>query len=93
MIAETEFLQHLATAIVKAGGAAESDPEGALDLARQALAQLKEMGAYAYPNLFEIGELRFVYQWDDTPPQVVVMVWDDRMWRDIARVEMPPGIV
>lgn len=93
MTAETEFLEHLAVAVVKAGGAAESDSTRALDLARQALAQLRAMGAYAYPNLFEIGEMRFVYQWDDSPQQVVIMVWDDHMWRDIARVAMPPGIL
>jgi len=90
---DTTFLQQLADAVVKAGGAPESDRGAALAVARQALANIREMGAYAYPNLFEIGELRFVYQWDDDPAFVVVLVWDDRMWRDIARVEVPAGIV
>ena len=93
MTPEQSFLRNLAGAIIEAGGAWQHDPENAMALASQTADELRKMGPFCYPNLIELGEIRFVYQWDETPPIVVVMVWDDHMWRDIAKVEVPDGVL
>lgn len=89
---EESFLKRLAASIVTAGGAGAAETETAFRLAREAWEALRRAGdEQAYPCLVEIDEVRFVYAWDLEPPEVVVMLWDGAMWRDMARVTVPPG--
>ena len=87
------FMEQLAQGIKRAGGAREWDDAKASALAAEALAKLRAMGPFVYPNLFEIGELRFVYQWDENPAVLIIMIWDDHMWQDVVHVELPPELV
>lgn len=93
MEAEERFIQELAKGVLFAGGTARYNEESALALSREAWRQLKEIGTDAFPCMVELEELRFIYQWDEHPPVLTVMVWDDVMWRDMARVEVPAGLV
>lgn len=87
------FLNELAKGIVFAA-ASEYSTESARRLAEEVWQQLKEMGTDAFPCMVEVGEeLRFIYQWDEEPPVVTVMVWDEVMWRDMARVDVPAELV
>lgn len=90
---EARFLGELAKGIMEAGGVRHYEEQAARQFAQAALDDMRRIGRWAYPNLFEISELRFVYQWDEDPMVVVIMVWDDHMWRNIAKVQVPPGIV
>lgn len=83
------FLNELAKGIVFAA-ASEYNEESARALAEEAWRQLKEIGTDSFPCMIEVGEeLRFIYQWDEEPPVVTVMLWDEVMWRDMARVVVP----
>lgn len=89
---EKRFLADLATGIIEAGGTSVFDEEASLTLARKVLGKMREIGPFAYPSLLDEAGLRFVYQWDENPPLVVVMLWDDRMWRNMAYVPVPKEI-
>lgn len=88
MRARDHFLQELAKGIIFAGGTTRFSEESALMLARGVWDQLQELGTDTFPSMVELEELRFVYQWDESPALVTVMVWDDVMWRDMARIEV-----
>jgi hypothetical protein len=83
------FLNELARGIVFAAPSSYSE-ESARALAEEVWQKLQEMGTDAFPCMVEVGDdLRFIYQWDENPPVVTVMLWDDVMWRDMARVVVP----
>lgn len=86
------FLDQLAEGIIFSGGTARFDPEKARALAGKVLAKLYEIGPFAFPSLLDEDGLRFVYQWDENPPLMTVMLWDDQMWRDMVRVAVPDEI-
>jgi len=86
------FILQLAEGIIAGGGTANYTAEGALAMARQVWQRLKALGPEAYPCLWEEGGLRFVYQWDESPQVVTVMLWDEQLWRDMAQVVVPPGV-
>jgi hypothetical protein len=86
------FFAELAGGIITAGGTARFDEAGARALAEKAWQELQAVGTDAYPCLVELEGLRFVYQWDEVPPVLTVMLWDDQMWRDMARVVVPPEL-
>jgi len=93
MNAEQLFLVELTEAIVSAGGTARFPDKGRAELlARVVLQRLREIGPFAYPSLLDEDGLRFVYQWDERPPLLTIMLWDDTMWRDMARVPVPHEI-
>lgn len=84
-----QFFAELARAVIMAGNG-RYDSEQALTLAQEAWAELRRIGEDSYPCMVEYPEtLRFVYQWDEVPPMVIVMFWNDRMWQDVARVQVP----
>lgn len=87
-MAGERFLQQLGKAIVTAGGSTRFSEAGALELARDVWAELAAAGPDAYPNFVQRDDLRFVCQWDERPPALTVMVWDDSMWRDVDRIEL-----
>ena len=90
---ETEqFLERLAEAIILSGGTARFDQPKAVDLAARVLAKLYEIGPFAYPSLLDEEGLRFVYQWDENPPVITIMLWNDVLWQDMARVAVPDEI-
>ncbi len=93
MTKEERFLQELAQGVIEAGGATQEEPEKAMAIAREAHEGLKALEDRSYPGIVEIGELRFVYQWDQRPPLLTIMVWVDVMWRDMARIAVPPGVI
>lgn len=86
------FLHELTQAIIESGGTALFDEPKARELADLVLLKLRELGPFAYPSLLDQDGLRFVYQWDENPPLMIVMLWDDYMWRDMARVPVPKEI-
>lgn len=86
------FLTELTEGIIFAGGTAVFDEIKARALAEKVLEKLRELGPFAYPSLLDQDGLRFVYQWDENPPLMTVMLWDDHMWRDMARVPVPKEI-
>ncbi len=92
MQAEERFILQLAEGIIAGGGTANYTAESALALARKVWKTLKSIGPEAYPCLWEEGGLRFVYQWDESPQVVTVMLWDDVLWRDMAQVVVPAGV-
>lgn len=92
MNVEEAFLANLAAAIIRAGGTRQFTPAKAEALAARVLQRMREIGAFAYPSLMDEGGLRFVYQWDENPPVVVIMYWNDVMWQDMERVAVPPEI-
>lgn len=92
MNVEERFLADLAAAIIRAGGTRMFTPEKAAGLAARVLQRMREIGPFAYPSLMDEEELRFVYQWDEQPPVLVIMYWNDVMWQDMERVVVPPEI-
>jgi hypothetical protein len=82
------FLTQLSEAIRQAKGD-QYPMEAAEALAAQVWKDLLEMGMDAFPCMVEREEIRFVYQWDETPPILTVMLWNDVNWQDIARVVVP----
>lgn len=86
------FLGQLTEGIRFGGGTARFDQPKARALAEKVLARLYEIGPFAYPSLLDEDGLRFVYQWDEEPAVMTVMLWDDRMWQDMARIAVPPEI-
>ncbi len=90
--AEERFLHDLAEGIIDAGGTARYTKESARALAEEVLRRMREIGPFAYPSLLDQDGLRFVYQWDEHPPLVTVMLWNDVMWQDMARVAVPKEI-
>lgn len=82
------FLTQLSEAIIHAKG--EQFPKAEAEkMADDVWAELLAMGMDAYPCMVHRGEVRFVYQWDETPPVLTVMLWNDVNWQDIARVVVP----
>lgn len=92
MQAEERFLKALAKGIIFAGGTVKFHEENAIDLARKVWRELKEIGTDSFPCMVEQEEIRFIYQWDEYPRVLTVMVWDDTMWRDMERIEVPAGV-
>lgn len=86
------FLEQLTESIIFAGGTARFDRPKARALAEKVLAKLYEIGPFAYPSLLDEDGLRFVYQWDENPPLMTVMLWDERLWQDMARIPVPAEI-
>lgn len=93
MTSEERFLEELARGIIQAGGAVEWEPDAAMRLAHEVLVALRRIEHQAYPALVELEELRFVYQWDQRPPLLTIMRWDDIMWRDMARLYVAPNVI
>lgn len=93
MTREERFLADLAQGVVQAGGARQWEPEAAMQFAREVLVALRGTERQAYPHLVELDGLRFVYQWDQRPPLLTIMHWDDIMWRDMARLSVPPDVI
>lgn len=87
------FLAELARGVLAAGGAGESDLPLALEQAREAWAELKRLGTDAFPCMVDLHDIRYVYQWDEEPPVIAVMVWDDQMWRNMAFVAVPAELL
>jgi len=90
--AKETFLEQLAEGIMFSGGTDRFDAAKAGALAENVLAKLYEVGPFAYPSLLDEEGLRFVYQWDEDPPLMTVMLWDGFMWRDMIRVPVPDEI-
>lgn len=86
------FLDDLTEGIIVSGGTAVFDRPKARALAEKVLAKLYEIGPFAYPSLLDEEGLRFVYQWDESPPLMTLMLWDEQMWRDMARIPVPDEI-
>lgn len=87
------FLDRLAHGIIESGGSSVFDEAKARRLADKVLLKLRELGPFAYPSLLDEDGLRFVYQWDENPPLMTVMLWvDDRMWQDMKRIPVPKEI-
>lgn len=91
MSAEAKFLNDLAEGITIATGGRYTQA-GAVALAGSVWQRLKEIGTDAFPCMLEEAGLRFVYQWDEAPQILTVMLWDEVMWRDMVRIEVPPEI-
>ncbi|HYF91667.1 MAG TPA: hypothetical protein VD969_05445 [Symbiobacteriaceae bacterium] len=92
MGADETFLDQLTEGIIFSGGTARFDRPKARALAERVLAKLYEIGPFAYPSLLDEEGLRFVYQWDESPPLMTLMLWDGQMWQDMARVPVPEEI-
>lgn len=89
---EERFLSELTVGIINAGGTAIFHEANARDLAERVLVAMKEIGPFAYPSLLDEQGLRFVYQWDENPPLITVMLWNEILWQDMARVPVPQEI-
>lgn len=82
------FFSDLADGIMQAKG--DQFPRSEAEaMAKEVWAELLELGLDAFPCMVEKADLRFVYQWDETPPVLTVMVWNDIHWQDLARVVVP----
>lgn len=92
MGAEQQFLAELAGGIIHSGGTALFPEEKAKALAGKVLERLREIGPFAYPSLLDEDGLRFVYQWDENPPLLTIMLWNERLWQDMARIPVPKEI-
>lgn len=90
---EEGFLDGLAEAILAGAGSAHYTKEAARRLAEEVVGKMRELGPYAYPNLVDLDDTRFVYQWDEQPPILTVMRWNDVMWVDMVRLTVPEGIL
>jgi hypothetical protein len=90
--AEKRFLADLSIGIIESGGTAIFNDEKSMELAQLVLAKLREIGPFAYPSLLDQDGLRFVYQWDENPPKVVIMLWDEYMWYNMAHISVPKPI-
>lgn len=88
---ERLLLQQLTHGIILAGGSARFSTEMAQVMANEVWDELKALGTDAFPCMVQRDDLRFVYQWDEHPPVLTVMLWDEEMWRDMARIELPAG--
>lgn len=86
------FLEALARGVIVAGGAREHDLPAALERAREAWSALERLGMESYPCMVELDGIRFVYLWEENPAVVALMVWDDRMWQNIAFVPVPESL-
>lgn len=93
MSTEEQFLDELAAKIIESGGRNRFDDAKARATAEEVLRRLREIGPFAYPSLLDAEDLRFVYAWDEEPPILLIMWWDDVMWRDMARFEVPRNLV
>lgn len=83
-------MEELTRGIIFAGGSARFDEARARAMAEDVWRELREIGTEAFPCMVDREEdLRFIYQWDEEPPVLTVMRWDEVMWRDLARVEVP----
>lgn len=89
---EEQFLAELTTGVIHSGGTARFDEAKARLLAEKVLQAMKEIGPFAYPSLLDEEGLRFVYQWDENPPLITIMLWNDVLWQDMARVPVPRAI-
>lgn len=82
------FLTQLSEAILHAKGdqfpVAEAEA-----MAASVWAELLDLGLDAFPCMVHRDEIRFVYQWDESPPVLTVMLWNDVNWQDVARVVVP----
>jgi len=87
---EAGFVRRLAEAIRHQGGPA-FDEERAARLAREVWGEVERSGPDDFPHMIQEGDLRFVWQWDEAPPVMTVMLWDGEMWRDMERLELPGG--
>lgn len=85
----SQFIDELARGVIAAGAAREDDLPRARTLASEAWAELKRIGSDAYPCMLDMHGVRYVYQWDESPPVIAVMFWDDQMWRNMAMVTVP----
>lgn len=89
---EEHFFEELAKGIIVAGGN-RFDAQSAMALAHEAWAELQRIGTDAFPCLWVYGDdLRFIYEWHEHPPRLVVLLWDDEMWRDMARIQVPAEV-
>jgi hypothetical protein len=88
MDAKARFLDQLAEGIHQAKGDSFA-MERARALAAAAWEELLKIGLDAFPCMTELEDLRFVYQWDEQPPVLTVMLWNDQLWQDMARVVVP----
>lgn len=84
------FLRRLAEAIRHHGGPAYDDGRAAA-LAQSVWGELESSGPDDFPHMVQDGDLRFVWQWDEEPPIMTVMLWDGEMWRDMERLALPGG--
>lgn len=89
---EELFLSELSVGIIQSGGTAIFDDQRARLLAEKVLQAMKEIGPFAYPSLLDELGLRFVYQWDENPPLITIMLWNEVLWQDMARVPVPKEI-
>jgi hypothetical protein len=87
-----QFLDQLAYGIMESGGTAVFDESKARRLAEKVLVKLRELGPFAYPSLLDEDGLRFVYQWDEQPPVMTIMLWNDVLWQDMQRIPVPKEI-
>lgn len=83
------FYDDLAEGIIAAGGAYHEDKETARQMADEVWQALNEIGIDAFPCMVELYGLRYVYQWDINPASIVVMVWEEEMWQNMALIEVP----
>ncbi|MDB4896474.1 MAG: hypothetical protein JWN15_2736 [Firmicutes bacterium] len=86
------FLADLTIGVIESGGTSKFDQQKARTLAEKVLDKLYEIGPFAYPSLLDEDGLRFVYQWDEHPPLLTVMLWNDILWQDMARIRVPMEI-
>lgn len=88
-----EFLQALAHAIHEASGGREDEAQLTLEeahsVAEEVWQRLKTIGEDAYPCLLRHLGMQFIYQWDERPRLLTVMIWVEKMWQDIRRIVVP----
>jgi len=87
------FYMALAEGIIAAGGVYYEDKETALQMAAEAWQALVEIGDDAFPCMVELRGLRYVFQWDMNPPTIVVMLWEEEMWQNMAMVVVPEELL
>lgn len=91
-----EFFHELADAIRGAsGGSEQTRPltlEEAMPHAEQVWAKLKAIGSDEFPCMTRHLGIQFVFQWDEYPPLLTVMIWVDKMWQDVRRIAVPKGV-
>lgn len=88
-----DFYQDLAQGVIAAGGAYHEDKETARQMAGEAWQALVKTGDDAFPCMVELHGLRYVFQWDMNPPTIVVMMWEEEMWQNMAFVEVPEELM
>jgi len=87
------FYRDLAEGIIAAGGAYHTEKETARELAVEAWQELKAIGTDAFPCMIDLRGLRYVYQWDQAPAIIVVMMWEEEMWQNMAFIEVPEELM